>query len=58
MKVKTIEQFKVLKHIEKVLETDEITVEIVDRRALRVTDKYGDSALFVYKDGEVSITYS
>lgn len=49
----TIAQYKVMQFIQENFEEWAITVTKVDRTALKVTDKTGDSLVFEYKDGIV-----
>ena len=49
----TIAQYKVMQFIQENFEEWAITVTKVDRTALKVTDKTGDSLVFEYKDGQV-----
>ena len=49
----TIAQYKVMQFIQENFEEWAITVTKVDRTALKVADKTGDSLVFEYKDGIV-----
>lgn len=53
MKVNTIEQYKVLKYIEDNFEMNYITLELIDRYTIRITDTNNDSMDFIYKDGNI-----
>lgn len=53
MRANTIEQYKVLEFIKQNFETDIISIELIDRFTVKVTDNKGDSLYFVYKNGEV-----
>lgn len=56
MKVKTVEQFKILKYLEEIFVMKAITVEIVDRYTLKVTDDTGEPANFrLDENGVISI---
>jgi len=56
VKVNTIEQYKVLEFIKANFYVEAITVEIVDKFTLKVTDKNNETALFrLNDDGEVAI---
>lgn len=57
MKVKTIEQYKILEYIKENFIITDVEVEESDECTLKVTDKNGDVALFKYKDGKVFIIY-
>jgi len=53
IKVNTIEQFKVLQHIQENFYPDKITIEIVDEKALKVTDTNKDSLIFRWDGNKV-----
>jgi len=53
MRANTIEQYKVLEFIKKNFETDNISIELIDKSTVKVTDSKGDSLNFVYKNGVV-----
>jgi len=53
MKANTVEQYKLLAFIGKSFETDSVSIELVDRFTVKVTDNKGDSLNFTYKNGEV-----
>ena len=53
MKVNTVEQYKILKYIKDNFEMNYITLELIDRYTIRITDRNNDSMDFIYKDGNV-----
>ena len=55
MKVNTVEQFKVLEHIKANFSIEEVTLRLVDRYTIELTDKTGESVNFRYEDGNVNI---
>lgn len=54
-KAQTIEQFKILRFIEEIFDVDYISVKLIDRYMVQVTDMDGKSICYVYKDGEITI---
>lgn len=54
MKVYTIEQYNILAFIEMRFETDSVSIELVDRFTVKVTDNKGDSLTFTYNNGEIT----
>lgn len=55
MKVDTIEQFKVLEHIKANFFIEEVTLRLVDRYTIELTDKTGESVNFKYENGNINI---
>ncbi|CDX01315.1 Hypothetical protein DPCES_1428 [Desulfitobacterium hafniense] len=53
-KAETIEQFKILKYIEEILDTNYITIKLVDRYTVQVTDMDEKSIRYIYKNGEIA----
>lgn len=53
MKVNTIEQYKVLQYIEDNFEMNYITLELIDRYTIRITDRNNDSMDFIYNEGKI-----
>lgn len=53
MKVNTVEQYKILKYIKDNFEMNYITLELIDRYTIKITDRNNDSMDFIYKDGNV-----
>lgn len=53
MKVNTVEQFKVLEYIKAHFIMEEVTLKLIDRCTIEVTDKAGESIKFKYEDGFV-----
>lgn len=54
IKVNTIEQFHIIQEIKKHFDMDEITLELVDKNTITVTDKNEDSITFIYAHGQVT----
>lgn len=55
MKVKTVEQYKVLRFIQERFKMDCVEIKIVDDKSLKVTDKTGDNIVLSMVDNEVEI---
>lgn len=53
MKVNTVEQFKVLEYIKAHFIMEEVTLELIDRYTIEVTDKVGETIKFRYDNGFV-----
>lgn len=53
MKVNTVEQFKVLEYIKAHFIMKEITLKLIDRYTIEVTDKVGESIKFKYDNGKI-----
>lgn len=53
MKVNTVEQFKVLEHIKSNFIMEEVTLKLIDRYTIELTDKTGESIKFKYENGSV-----
>jgi hypothetical protein len=53
MKVDTVEQFKVLEHIKANFVIEEVTLRLVDRCTIELTDKTGESINFKYDNGNI-----
>ena len=53
MKVNTIEQFKVLEHIKANFFIEEVTLKLIDRYTIELTDKTGESIKFKYDNGNI-----
>ena len=53
MKVQTIEQFKVLDFIKANFVIEEVTLRLVDRYTIEVTDKTGEILNFKYDNGTI-----
>ncbi|HCF38185.1 MAG: hypothetical protein PWQ37_1899 [Candidatus Petromonas sp.] len=53
MKVKTVEQFKILEFIKRNFEIDKISLELVNRISIRVTDVTGQSLVFKYSENTI-----
>lgn len=53
-KAETIEQFKILKYIDELFDADCITIELIDRYTVQVTDVDGESISYTYKDGVIA----
>lgn len=53
MKVKTVEQFKILKMLEQNFDIDYFEVELISRNEIKLTDKVGGTMTFRYIDGKV-----
>ena len=54
MKAYTIEQYNILAFIERSFETESVSIELVDRCTVKVTDNKEDSLTFTYNNGEIS----
>lgn len=50
MKVNTIEQFKVLEFIKQSFEVEKVSLELLDRCSIKLTDKTGQSLVFKYSE--------
>ena len=55
MKVKTVEQFKILKYLEENLEIELFEVKLLDRNNVLVIDRAGEKMIFTYAN--MKITY-
>jgi|GEM_PF-1983363 len=53
IKAKTVEQYHLIKHIKEHFIENSIDVELVKSNAVRITDKFDNSAILVYKDGNI-----
>lgn len=53
MKVETVEQYKVLEYIKENFYIDNITLKLIDRYTIEITDNKGDIMNFKYEDGKV-----
>ncbi|MBC2460396.1 hypothetical protein [Clostridium beijerinckii] len=53
MKVNTVEQFKVLDFIKANFIMEEVSLELIDRYTIRLTDKTGESMNFKYNNGNI-----
>lgn len=53
MKVKTIEQFKVLEFLKANFVIEEVNLELIDRYTIKLTDKTGESMNFKYDNGNI-----
>lgn len=53
MKVQTIEQFKVLDFIKAHFIMEEVTLKLIDRYTIELTDKTGESINFKYDNGNI-----
>ena len=54
IKVRTIEQFKILDFLQKNFLIENLEIIIVNNNTLKITDKKKDSLIFQYKDGEIT----
>ena len=50
LKVNTIEQFHIMRHIQENFHVEAIEIELLDRNKVKVTDSAGDSAEFTYNE--------
>lgn len=53
MKVNTVEQFKVLEFIKAHFIMEEVSLELIDRYTIKLTDKTGESMNFKYDNGNI-----
>ena len=53
MKSKTVEQFKIIKYLEENFIIDSITLKLIDRFTIEVTDDKGEKMNFKYQDNKV-----
>lgn len=53
MKVNTVEQFRILQFINKNFDMDCISLELVDRNTIKVTDHQRESMEFRFEGGRV-----
>jgi len=53
MKVNTVEQFKVLEFIKAHFIMEEVTLKLIDRYTIELTDKTGETLNFSYENGIV-----
>jgi hypothetical protein len=53
MKVNTVEQFKVLEFIKANFFIEEVTLKLIDRYTIELTDKTGESMNFKYDNGNI-----
>ena len=53
MKVNTVEQFKVLEFIKTNFFIEEVTLKLIDRYTIELTDKTGESINFKYDNGNI-----
>lgn len=53
MKVNTVEQFKVLEYIKANFIMEEVTLKLIDRYTIELTDKTGENIKFKYENGSV-----
>jgi len=54
MKVRTIEQFKILDFLKQNFYIENLEIIIVNNTTLKVVDKKKESLIFTYKNGEIS----
>ena len=54
IKAKTVEQFMILKFLEKNLEVDLFKIEILDRNNILVTDRESVRMLFTYENRKIT----
>lgn len=54
IKVRTIEQFKILGFLKQNFLIENLEIIIVNNTTLKVVDKKKDSLIFIYKNGELS----
>lgn len=52
-KAKTIEQFKILRFIEEIFDINYVSIKLINRHTIQVTDAVGASICYVYKDGKI-----
>mgnify|MGYP001587836319 CR=1 FL=1 len=53
IKVNTIEQFEILKHIEENFFVDTLEISIFDTKTLKIVDKNKKEGYFFYSDGKI-----
>lgn len=53
MKVNSVEQFKVLEYIKANFFIEEVTLKLIDRYTIELTDKTGESMNFKYDNGTI-----
>lgn len=53
MKVQSVEQFKVLEFIKANFFIEEVSLELIDRYTIKLTDKTGESMNFKYDNGNI-----
>lgn len=53
MKVDTVEQFKVLEFIKANFVIEEVTLRLIDRYTIELTDNAGESLNFKYENGKI-----
>ena len=53
MKVNTVEQFMVLEFIKSNFIMEEVSLELIDRYTIKLTDKTGESLNFKYDNGNI-----
>jgi hypothetical protein len=53
MKVNTVEQFKALEFIKAHFIMEEVTLKLIDRYTIELTDKVGETLNFSYENGMV-----
>ncbi|MBB6214061.1 hypothetical protein HNQ80_000130 [Anaerosolibacter carboniphilus] len=53
MKVATVEQFKVLEFIKQNFEVEKVSLELLNRYSIKVTDKTGQSLVFKYSENTI-----
>lgn len=53
MKVNTVEQFKVLEFLKANFVIEEVTLKLIDRYTIELTDKTGESMNFKYENGKI-----
>ena len=53
MKVNSVEQFKVLEFIKANFYVEEVTLKLIDRYTIELTDKTGESINFKYDNGTI-----
>ena len=53
MKCKTVEQFKILKHIEENFFTESLEISIVNEKTLKIVDRDNAEGYFSFYDGKI-----
>jgi len=49
----TIEQYKIMRHIQNNFVMETITYELIDGNSIKIIDGTGDSMMFTYQNGKI-----
>lgn len=55
MRVNTVEQYKIMQFLEANFAPGVLEIELLCRNKIGITDRVGDSAVFVYENDEVHL---